>query len=140
MLSILLRRDDVIVGVDTHQSEHVAVLLDGLGGPEPDHARPAGDATPRPPRPPCRRWPLRLDAASCARRSASLLTAGKPPGGLDRLLLALSLFKCAAAGRTKEAGQAPRRVAVRWACRSPQNDIVTRLRDSEEMLLFACST
>jgi transposase len=32
MSSILLRRDDVIVGVDTHKSEHVAVLLDGLGG------------------------------------------------------------------------------------------------------------
>jgi transposase len=27
-----LRRDDVIVGVDTHKDEHVAVLLDGLGG------------------------------------------------------------------------------------------------------------
>ena len=29
---MLLRRDDVIVGVDTHKDEHVAVLLDGLGG------------------------------------------------------------------------------------------------------------
>jgi transposase len=28
---MLLRRDDVIVGVDTHKDEHVAVLLDGLG-------------------------------------------------------------------------------------------------------------
>jgi transposase len=27
-----LRRDDVIVGVDTHKDQHVAVLLDGLGG------------------------------------------------------------------------------------------------------------
>lgn len=27
-----LRRDDVIVGVDTHKDEHVAILLDGLGG------------------------------------------------------------------------------------------------------------
>lgn len=27
-----LRHDDVIVGVDTHKDEHVAVLLDGLGG------------------------------------------------------------------------------------------------------------
>ena len=32
MSSMLLRRDDVIVGVDTHKVEHVAVLLDGLGG------------------------------------------------------------------------------------------------------------
>lgn len=32
MTSMLLRRDDVIVGVDTHKDEHVAVLLDGLGG------------------------------------------------------------------------------------------------------------
>jgi transposase len=30
--SMQLRRDDVIVGVDTHKDEHVAVLLDGLGG------------------------------------------------------------------------------------------------------------
>ena len=29
---MLLRRDDVLVGVDTHKDEHVAVLLDGLGG------------------------------------------------------------------------------------------------------------
>src|SRR5215210_5190019 len=32
MPSMQLRRDDVIVGVDTHKDEHVAVLLDGLGG------------------------------------------------------------------------------------------------------------
>ncbi len=32
MTSMLLRRDDVIVGVDTHKDEHAAVLLDGLGG------------------------------------------------------------------------------------------------------------
>jgi transposase len=32
MPSMLLRRDDVIVGVDTHKDEHVAVVLDGLGG------------------------------------------------------------------------------------------------------------
>lgn len=32
MSSMLLRRDDVLVGVDTHKDEHVAVLLDGLGG------------------------------------------------------------------------------------------------------------
>ena len=31
MPSMLLRRDDVIVGVDTHKDEHVAVLRDGLG-------------------------------------------------------------------------------------------------------------
>jgi transposase len=32
MTSMLLRRDDVIVGVDTHKDEHAAVVLDGLGG------------------------------------------------------------------------------------------------------------
>jgi transposase len=32
MPSMQLRRDDVIVGVDTHKDEHVAVVLDGLGG------------------------------------------------------------------------------------------------------------
>ena len=33
MPSMQLRRDDVIVGVDSHKDEHVAVvLLDGLGG------------------------------------------------------------------------------------------------------------
>lgn len=32
MSSMQLRRGDVIVGVDTHKDEHVAVLLDGLGG------------------------------------------------------------------------------------------------------------
>jgi transposase len=32
MPSMQLRRDDVIVGVDTHKDAHVAVLLDGLGG------------------------------------------------------------------------------------------------------------
>ncbi len=32
MPNMQLRRDDVIVGVDTHKDQHVAVLLDGLGG------------------------------------------------------------------------------------------------------------
>lgn len=32
MTSMQLRRGDVIVGVDTHMQQHVAVLLDGLGG------------------------------------------------------------------------------------------------------------
>lgn len=32
MPSMQLRHDDVIVGVDTHKDEHVAVLLDGFGG------------------------------------------------------------------------------------------------------------
>ena len=31
MTSIALSRDDVIIGVDTHKDEHVAVALDGLG-------------------------------------------------------------------------------------------------------------
>jgi len=32
MPSMQLRPDDVVVGVDTHKDQHVAVLLDGLGG------------------------------------------------------------------------------------------------------------
>lgn len=32
MPSMQLRRDDVIVGVDTHKDNHVAVAIDGLGG------------------------------------------------------------------------------------------------------------
>ena len=32
MASIALERSDVIVGVDTHKREHVAVAVDGLGG------------------------------------------------------------------------------------------------------------
>jgi transposase len=32
MASIALKRSDVIVGVDTHKEQHVAVALDGLGG------------------------------------------------------------------------------------------------------------
>ena len=32
MPSIALKRSDVIVGVDTHKDEHVAVAIDGLGG------------------------------------------------------------------------------------------------------------
>jgi transposase len=41
MSSMQLRRDDVIVGVDTHKDEHVAVLLDGLGGRLAELAIPA---------------------------------------------------------------------------------------------------
>ena len=32
MPSMQLRRDDVVVGVDTHKDQHVAVVLDGIGG------------------------------------------------------------------------------------------------------------
>ena len=32
MPSIALTRSDVIVGVDTHKDEHLAVALDGVGG------------------------------------------------------------------------------------------------------------
>ena len=32
MASIALGRGDVVVGVDTHKDQHVAVALDGLGG------------------------------------------------------------------------------------------------------------
>ena len=32
MPSITLQRSDVIIGVDTHKDEHVAVAIDGHGG------------------------------------------------------------------------------------------------------------
>ena len=32
MPSLNLHRNDVVVGVDTHKDEHVAVALDGIGG------------------------------------------------------------------------------------------------------------
>ena len=32
MSSMQLRRDDVVVGIDTHKKQHVVVILDGLGG------------------------------------------------------------------------------------------------------------
>ena len=32
MPSIALQGHDVIVGVDTHKDEHIAVAIDGLGG------------------------------------------------------------------------------------------------------------
>lgn len=38
MTSIALTRTDVIIGVDTHKDQHVAVALDGLGG-QLDHAQ-----------------------------------------------------------------------------------------------------
>jgi transposase len=38
MTSIALERSDVIVGVDTHKDQHVAVALDGLGGSLDDRA------------------------------------------------------------------------------------------------------
>jgi transposase len=41
MGSIALDRGDVIVGVDTHKHEHVAVVIDGLGGRLGDRAVPA---------------------------------------------------------------------------------------------------
>lgn len=41
MPSMTLSRDDVIVGVDTHKDQHVAVLLDGLGGRLADLVIPA---------------------------------------------------------------------------------------------------
>jgi len=33
MSSIALERTDVIVGINTHKDQHVAVTVDGLGGP-----------------------------------------------------------------------------------------------------------
>lgn len=44
MASIALGRGDVVVGVDTHKDEHVAVALDGLGGRLGDLAIPANPA------------------------------------------------------------------------------------------------
>ena len=41
MTSIALDRGDVIVGVDTHKDQHVAVAIDGLGGRLEDLAIPA---------------------------------------------------------------------------------------------------
>jgi transposase len=41
MTSIALGRSDVVVGVDTHKDEHVAVALDGLGGRLGELAVPA---------------------------------------------------------------------------------------------------
>lgn len=41
MPSLHLQRTDVVVGVDTHKDEHVAVALDGIGGHLGSHAAPA---------------------------------------------------------------------------------------------------
>lgn len=41
MPSMLLRRDDVVVGVDTHKDEHAVVVMDGLGGRLADLVVPA---------------------------------------------------------------------------------------------------
>lgn len=44
MTSMHLRRDDVVVGVDTHKDEHAAVVLDGLGGKLDEFFVPATNA------------------------------------------------------------------------------------------------
>lgn len=41
MPSLYLQRTDVVVGVDTHKDEHMAVALDGIGGRLGSHALPA---------------------------------------------------------------------------------------------------
>ena len=41
MPSLDLKRTDVVIGVDTHKDEHVAVALDGIGGRLGSHASPA---------------------------------------------------------------------------------------------------
>lgn len=41
MTSIALGRDDIIIGVDTHKDQHVAVAIDGLGGRVGELAVPA---------------------------------------------------------------------------------------------------
>lgn len=41
MSRMQLRPDDVVIGVDTHKDQHVAVLLDGLGGHLAELALPA---------------------------------------------------------------------------------------------------
>ncbi|HET9986239.1 MAG TPA: IS110 family transposase [Longimicrobiales bacterium] len=41
MPSLDLRRNEIVVGVDTHKDEHVAVALDGIGGSRGSYALPA---------------------------------------------------------------------------------------------------
>ena len=41
MPSLDLHRTDIVVGVDTHKDEHVAVALDGYGGQRGSYALPA---------------------------------------------------------------------------------------------------
>ena len=41
MPSLNLHRNDIVVGVDTHKDEHVAVALDGIGGLRGSYALPA---------------------------------------------------------------------------------------------------
>ena len=41
MPSLNLHRNDIVVGVDTHKEEHVAVALDGIGGHRGSYALPA---------------------------------------------------------------------------------------------------
>lgn len=41
MPSLHLQRTDVVVGIDTHKDEHMAVALDGIGGRLGSHALPA---------------------------------------------------------------------------------------------------
>jgi transposase len=40
MPSLDLRRNDIVIGVDTHKDEHVAVALDGIGGRRGSYALP----------------------------------------------------------------------------------------------------
>ena len=41
MPSLDLRRNDIVIGVDTHKDEHMAVALDGIGGYRGSYALPA---------------------------------------------------------------------------------------------------
>lgn len=41
MPSLDLRRNDIVIGVDTHKDEHVAVALDGIGGNRGSYALPS---------------------------------------------------------------------------------------------------
>ncbi len=41
MPSLDLHRNDIVIGVDTHKDEHVAVALDGIGGRRGSHALPS---------------------------------------------------------------------------------------------------
>jgi transposase len=41
MPSLDLRRNDIVIGVDTHKDEHMAVALDGIGGNRGSYALPA---------------------------------------------------------------------------------------------------
>src|SRR5665811_970613 len=83
MTSIALARTDVIVGVDTHKDQHVAVTVDGLGGRLDELFVPA-----------TMRWAARPSRSSWARHwpgwsSAPTRRCGRPlvgPGDFGQVI------------------------------------------------------